>query len=170
MEHLQPTDRLKVFLFKFHNNILGTGSRVSHFNPTADVACNFCTEAKLLPPPIETFSHIFYDCPIVNKILQRIFSVFFTVPIDREQYFNGNFNILESINQSTTIFLSCIRYNVWQIRLLKAKISYATIEHESLDLIYMLMSCNSKIKNMMLSNTILNIGRHGDGQRNGDGP
>jgi hypothetical protein len=58
-------NRFKVFLFKYHNNLLGTGSRVSHFNPLADVACVFCTKNHIFPAPLESFSHVFFDCPII---------------------------------------------------------------------------------------------------------
>jgi hypothetical protein len=63
---------LRVFLFKYYNNILGLNSRVSHFNPDINGACTFCSIAGFLPAPKESFIHLFYDCAVVNKVLNDI--------------------------------------------------------------------------------------------------
>jgi hypothetical protein len=56
--HFLP-NRVRLFLFKYYGNSLGTGNHVLHFNPMADVGCVFCIKNNFLPPPIETFTHVF---------------------------------------------------------------------------------------------------------------
>jgi hypothetical protein len=56
-------NKLREFIFKFCNNLLGLNSRVHHFNHLVAEGCTFCSVNKLLPVPRETFSHLFFDCP-----------------------------------------------------------------------------------------------------------
>jgi hypothetical protein len=56
------SNKLREFIFKFSNNILGLNSRVSHFNRFINEACSFCTLNKVFPAPRETFAHLFFDC------------------------------------------------------------------------------------------------------------
>ena len=84
-------NRFKVFLLKYYHNLLGTGNRVFHFNEEAEVCCIFCSKNGLLPAPIESFSHVFYDCPIINRIIVQYIEKYFTINIDRTMYFNGDF-------------------------------------------------------------------------------
>jgi hypothetical protein len=67
-----PSD-IKTFLFKLYHNILGINSRVHHINGDRDPSCTFCSKAKNLPAEIETFQHLFWDCPSVNAIIIKIF-------------------------------------------------------------------------------------------------
>jgi hypothetical protein len=60
---------VRVFLFKYYNNILGINSRVSHFNPLINGSCTFCGINGPYPPNNETFVHIFFECPYVNDII-----------------------------------------------------------------------------------------------------
>jgi hypothetical protein len=55
------TNRVKVFLFKFFNNILGINTRLSHFVPNQMRGCTFCSINGTNPVPDETFAHIFFD-------------------------------------------------------------------------------------------------------------
>jgi hypothetical protein len=67
------------FMFKYHNNLLGTNQRVNKFNPEIDPSCTFCNLAHTLPAPLETFEHIFYTCPVVNKTLEKMFEKYFNI-------------------------------------------------------------------------------------------
>ena len=60
------SNRLKVFLFKESNN-----SRVNKFNAETNPACTFCMLQKKFPAPLETFSHIFYDCEFIQPIIMH---------------------------------------------------------------------------------------------------
>jgi hypothetical protein len=54
---------IRVFVFKYYNNILGINSRVSHFNREIDASCTFCTLNNILPAPKETLAHVFLPLP-----------------------------------------------------------------------------------------------------------
>ena len=64
--------RFKIFLFKQCNNILGLNQRVSKFNREIEPTCTFCNAAKKFPAPLETFSHIFFFCEVINPIVTQI--------------------------------------------------------------------------------------------------
>jgi hypothetical protein len=151
-------NRFKVFLFKFYNNLLGTGSRVSHFNPNAEVSCSFCVKSLKLPAPIETFSHIFYDCPCVFEIVDKFSSKFFRLPITKINYFSGSYCDDTMKNYGITVVLNCLRYTIWQIRLLKINISYSTIEHETSLLLDSITNSDSKIKQSIIFNEFIDVG------------
>jgi hypothetical protein len=68
-------NKFKEFHFKFHNNLIGLNSRVSHFNQYINPECTFCTKRKWLPAQRETLRHLFYDCPEVNPIYLYFFRV-----------------------------------------------------------------------------------------------
>jgi hypothetical protein len=40
---------VRVFIYMLYNNILGTNSRVTHFNQGVDASCTFCVLSKMLP-------------------------------------------------------------------------------------------------------------------------
>ena len=61
-------NRIRDFLFKFTSNKLPLNNRLSHFTPNIDRSCTFCKTRKLLPPPEETFLHLFWDCPYTQEI------------------------------------------------------------------------------------------------------
>jgi hypothetical protein len=57
-------NRFRDFLFKFLTNRLSTGARIGHFNNNIDESCFHCRLEKKFPAPRETFSHMFFDCPV----------------------------------------------------------------------------------------------------------
>jgi hypothetical protein len=61
-------NRFRDFLFKFYSNRLSTGARIGHFNINIDESCFHCRLEKKFPAPRETFSHIFFDCPVVSNL------------------------------------------------------------------------------------------------------
>ena len=65
------SNRLKVFLFKESNNTLWLNSQVNKFNAETNPACTFCMLQKKFPAPLETFSHIFYDCEFIQPIIMH---------------------------------------------------------------------------------------------------
>ncbi len=60
-------NRVRVFLFKFFNNILGINTRLSHFVPNQSRGCTFCHLVGTNPLPDETFAHIFFECATVRN-------------------------------------------------------------------------------------------------------
>jgi hypothetical protein len=61
-------NRFKDFLFKFFTNRLSIGSRLGHYNNNTDESCSHCRTEKKFPAPRETFSHLFFECPVVNNL------------------------------------------------------------------------------------------------------
>jgi len=94
------------FIFKFYNNILGINQRVNKFNPTTCPSCTFCSISMTLPAPLETFRHIFYDCPSVEKILYSFFNKFMNIPlVECDVFFSGAVTNTESKN---VVFQMCM--------------------------------------------------------------
>ncbi len=60
---------VRVFIFKYYNNMLGLNSRVAHFNREVNASCTFCTDRKVLPADKETMTHLFFHCPSVQGLI-----------------------------------------------------------------------------------------------------
>ena len=115
--------RTKDFLFKFYNNLLGTNQRVNKFNKTICPSCTFCSLECNLPSPLETFTHIFYDCPSVQKVLNAFFDKFFTICTPTcVEYFSGELTDNESKNWAFQLCMDIFRYNIWLFKLEKKKL------------------------------------------------
>ena len=97
--------------------MLGTGNRVLHFSPTAEVSCTFCVKNGLLPAPLETPLHIFFECPNVQPILIEFFEKYFNVELTKDNFFSGNFSVEEKHNAIFSVVLDIIRYSIWQFQL-----------------------------------------------------
>jgi hypothetical protein len=71
-------NKCREFLFKFHNNILGTNERVSKFIAGHNPECTLCeTGNEPRPRPSETFCHIFFECPYSSRYRNAIENKFF---------------------------------------------------------------------------------------------
>jgi hypothetical protein len=88
------TNRVKVFLFKFFNNILGINTRLSHFVPNQTRGCTFCSINGTNPVPDETFAHIFFDCPTVRNWHDRFLSEYTQIGYLRNEQERKNFFFL----------------------------------------------------------------------------
>ncbi len=85
-----------------------------------DAACTFCSLAGPRPVPEESFRHIFFDCPTVQKIILGMEKKYFRgTPITREKFFLSNFNDNEKENIACNILLDGFRYLIWQKKLEK---------------------------------------------------
>jgi hypothetical protein len=62
--------KLREFIFKFRNNLLGLNTRVSHFNGNVDRLCTFCKNSNVIPVPEETFTHLFFECSFSKKAIK----------------------------------------------------------------------------------------------------
>ena len=162
-------NRFKVFLLKYYNNTLGTGNRVAHIDISKDPSCTFCRKSGNLPPPLESFAHIFYDCPTVEKIFARFKGKFFRPEITREAYFSGAFLEEPKSNLPLIMILNCFRYSIWEQKLQGALPSYYTIEIETLNLLETIVGANKKINNAITNCPLLYLEGNGDRGRGRDG-
>ena len=82
----------KSFIFKLHNNQLGTNSRVAHFVRGHDKSCTFCTLNNIAEENSETINHLFFDCIYTERLLERFYSYVFSVPyrmVTRKEFITG---------------------------------------------------------------------------------
>jgi hypothetical protein len=144
--------RIKTFLFKFYNNILGLNTRVSHFNNTVDRRCTICkinqsnisigTNRNTVPVPVnpvptptadESFKHMFLDCPTVKKLHDQFLNKYFTglmfaSEIERAYFFfygtvPGHRNYNIFVHATVLIF----QYQIWQTKLKKRLLSFESL-------------------------------------------
>jgi zinc-binding in reverse transcriptase len=66
-------NKIREFIYKFKNNILGLNTRISHFNLNVSRACSFCILRNVLAlVPDEKFQHLFFSCPSTSNIQSEI--------------------------------------------------------------------------------------------------
>ena len=112
--HCLP-NRLRTFILKYYNNILGLANRIAHFFPNTDTSCLL---SQVRPVPEKSFSHVFFDYPHSSRIIVQFYARYITVELNREQYFTGLVEPdNERINQPFAICLDVLRYNIWQCKL-----------------------------------------------------
>jgi hypothetical protein len=122
---------VRVFLFKYYNNILGLGNRIAHFVQNADARCTFCVLENRADPVPESFEHIFFSCPSTQFVLRYLFERFFTKELSLELYFTGSgVDGNEKENMPFSLTLDLIRYQIWQCKLNKRKMTAAGITDE----------------------------------------
>ena len=103
-------NKIRTFLFKFYNNILGLNSRVAKFNNDTDPSCTFCTANILFPEEKESFSHLFYYCPTTNKLLSTFLERFFTInSLTATEFFASKINEKEDDNKALQLALDIFR-------------------------------------------------------------
>ena len=105
--------KIRTFLFKFYNNILGLNSRVAKFNQNTNPSCTFCSLNNLRPAPKESFTHLFYYCEKNKKIIVEFFTRFFTIETpDCTTFFCGNIREKETENRSFQLAMDILRYYI----------------------------------------------------------
>ena len=161
-------NRLRVFLFKFYNNLLGTGSRLAHFNQNSEIQCHFCVKNKNLPAPIESFPHIFFDCPFVYKIISKFHEKYFNFELSRTNYFHGTVSEIEKENMAISLVLDVLRYSIWQTRLNKQNLSFCTIEIEVIDILEQITRTSNKMKVIINSCNYISVDGRAEQNRGAD--
>jgi len=144
-------------LYKYYANILGTGNRVVHFNRNTDPSCSFCTKAKILPAPLESFSHIFYDCVLVRTVLEKFFEKYFTIELARQYFLSGQVEQNGPTHREAYLIFDVVRYTIWQCKLQKQTLSFFTIEFETLRMLDVICGVSNKIKNSINQSQIIVI-------------
>jgi hypothetical protein len=122
---------IRVFIFKYYNNILGINSRTAHFNREIDASCTFCTLRNNLPAPKETLSHIFFNCPTTNDVLVKFYATYLHgITLEQNTFFLSNVSEFESENRPLNIVLDLVRYVIWQHKLTKKVPNFNFLEME----------------------------------------
>jgi hypothetical protein len=66
------TNKIREFVFKFKNNLLGLNTRVSHFNRDVSRGFTFCTIQHVDPALDESFLHLFLEFPTTSSVLNSL--------------------------------------------------------------------------------------------------
>ena len=112
--------KIRTFLFKFYNNILGLNSRVAKFNVDTDPSCTFCSLQNHRPAEKETFAHLFFLCNTTNNIIREFFNRYFTIePPNCEIFFCGNISVNEETNKPFQLAMDILHYHIWLNKLEK---------------------------------------------------
>jgi hypothetical protein len=137
---------VRVFMFKYYNNILGLGNRIAHFVQNVDSRCTFCVLENRTDPVPESFEHVFFSCPSTQSVLKYFFERFFTRNLGSELYFTGSgVDGNEKENMPFSLTLDLIRYQIWQCKLNKRKMSAACITDEVSYMINCIRKSNREI-------------------------
>jgi hypothetical protein len=130
------SNRYRMFVFKFFNNILGINTRTSHFGNNGTRHCFFCTKSGR-PDTDESFIHLFLQCPTVTG-WHDDFIEKFIVPqqpldiLDRKKLFflgthNGNYNSF----LAAAVFH--FQFSIWEEKLSKRIPSFINLETRFLE-------------------------------------
>jgi len=152
-------NRVRTFIFKFYNNLLGLNTRLSHFVINQSRNCAFCTGTQD-PVPDETFLHLFFDCPATRQWHDSFLAKYIILPADvnRVQRLQLMFFGILPNTTKENLFLAfsiiLFQFCIWEEKLRKKKPSFHTLENIYLDSLYSLLQCNKKI---LLSSELINI-------------
>jgi hypothetical protein len=126
-------NRVRMFAFKFFNNILGLNTRTFHFATNPTRVCQFCHLANILNPPDENFIHLFLQCPTVrgwhDNFIHKYFNSLIMSPEERTKFFY--LGIPPNSNEPNFAILSVVlllQYCIWEEKLRKRKPSFRTLD------------------------------------------
>jgi hypothetical protein len=119
-ENLFPATT-RTFLFKLYNNLIGTNSRVAHFNKNVDASCTFCTKSLLMPSPKETVRHLLYDCPQVFPVIESFYELTFNniIPTPENFFGGGGFGISIDDDIFGTQIVDTLKFHFWECKINK---------------------------------------------------
>jgi hypothetical protein len=150
---------VRVFLFKYYNNILGLGNRIAHFVQNVDTRCTFCVLENRADPVLESFEHVFFSFPSPQFVLKYFFERFFTRDLSSELYFTGSgVDGNENENMPFSLTLDLLRYQIWQCKLNKRKMNAACITDEVSYIINCIRRTNREMSDFTNSALCLHAG------------
>ena len=141
------SNRFNTFLFKMCNNTLGLNSRVNKFNADTDPSCTFCQLSNIHPAPLETFSHLFYDCVVINDKIKTICrDLLLENNVNKEIYFSGQICENEKYNNAFALVMNCLRYCIWELKLEKRIPTLGMLKNEIFYCMKNICNCSKKYK------------------------
>jgi hypothetical protein len=151
------TNRYRMFVFKFFNNILGINTRTSHFGINVTRRCFFCFKAGRADTD-ESFLHLFFMCPTITDWHNEFLNTFIAplnplCVIDKKKLFflgisDGEFN---SFLASSILHF---HFSIWEEKLSKRLPSFITLKTRFLER-FRDSVCNTK--KLQKAGTKLNI-------------
>jgi hypothetical protein len=155
------TNRAKVFLFKFYNNILGINTRLSHFVQNLSRGCTFCQLAGVNPVPDETFIHLFLECSTVRNWHNGFLADFFPIGYLRDEldrktiFFLGRVHEPDSDNYFINFCILLFQYLIWEQKLKKRRPSYHSIKLDFEETVRRLLRGNSQARKESLKTNFI---------------
>jgi hypothetical protein len=146
------TNRIRTFFFKFYNNILGLNIRTSHFVPNQNRNCTFCSASGQNND--ETFIHLFFDCQTTRGWQERFLEKYILPGggLSREEkigfFFFGTLPGQKTDNSFVGMAALIFQYCIWEQKLAKKLPSFSTLDIKFNDIIFSLLKCNRKVRNM----------------------
>ncbi len=81
--------RMRIFKFKYYNNIIGLNSRVAHFNPEINAGCTLCSIVGPRPVAAETLDIYYFPVPQLRKCYTYLKTNFFMILKSKNKHFFG---------------------------------------------------------------------------------
>jgi hypothetical protein len=125
-------NRVRMFAFKFYNNILGINTRTFHFATNPVRHCQFCFMENIANPPDETFLHLFLNCPTVQawhgEFVRRYLNDINLNPVESTKlWFLGITPGTDSPSFAVLSVILLFQYCIWEEKLRKRKPAFRTI-------------------------------------------
>jgi hypothetical protein len=142
------TNNLREFIYKSRQNTLRTSDRLAHII-VVDGHCFFC---KNLPTPLinmETFQHLFLNCPVTNSVLASLLCNWNIIFNDDNSKFSEIFwygIINQSVCRPTLLFFDIFRYTIWNFRSRKKIPRYDTLCDAMINILDTVFSLRPSVK------------------------
>jgi hypothetical protein len=134
-------NRQRDFMFKYVHNLLGVNARVAKFNNNVNASCTPCTLERKIPAPQESFSHLFYECSVTDKIRLKCDEIWWpglNVTEAKRRYFwlalNHTFS-LGNCNKFLQIATFTVQFYIWECKLKKQHLSWDACKKFTLELL-----------------------------------
>jgi hypothetical protein len=143
-------NRVRTFMFKFYNNLLGLNTRLSHFVANQNRGCTFCAGNGTTIPD-ESFIHIYLECPTTfewhNQFLKKYLPHLTNMEILHRTGFFFFGKLPDAANENIFLILSVLilQYCIWEEKLRKKKPSFYTIDLHIGELIKTITDMNKKV-------------------------
>jgi hypothetical protein len=130
------TNRYRMFVFKFFNNILGINTRTFHFGTNVTRRCFFCFKAGRADTD-EAFLHLFLTCPTVTEWHNEFLDIFIAplTPLNLEK--RKKLFFLRFLNDEYNSFLASAVYHfqflIWEEKLGKRSPAFITLKTRFLE-------------------------------------
>jgi len=159
-------NRMREFLYKYRNNILGTNQRVSKFVVDHAPECTFCIFGKEpLPVHAESFNHLFFECAYSSRYREAVVNKFFpelrnaNEDVMRTFWFTGLMPGMRKSNIFISSVVSVVNYNIWVLKLKKELNPVGIFIEDTVCMINRILKLSMKLREVKQS-TNFHVCRH----------
>ena len=151
---------MREFLFKQRNNQLSLNNRLNAFDINVDPRCNFCRILNNNTRTRDSFSHLFFNCPVTRVLLQQFANIFEpNLDIGSENfkklYWYGGADGVEGSGQYTLFIMDCFRFIIWNFKLRRKIPNWPLFERELFFLIETTVARNIGLRNSVLNTNLI---------------